>query len=151
MCPKDCCFQLYALHLREKQDNQRIMKNQSDFLDKILFFVEKLQKEDRWKSKVGNSLLYWEIGRLISQEINNKKAMLARREIIKDLSCELVKRYGEGFGYEQLLQMELFFVDFPDIEIMSDLSKGLTWDHFREWLLLDDKPHCDYFAEMCKK
>ena len=53
---------------------------------------------------------------------------------------------------DTLLQMELFCVYFPELEIVSDLSKkayfGLI---FLKLFLIDNKLHRDDYAKACKE
>lgn len=74
-----------------------------------------------------------------------------RIDTFKYLSRELVERYGKEFEVRHLLQMELFCVYFPELEIVSDLSKKLTWTHFLKLFLIDNKLHRDDYAKACKE
>ncbi|WP_289007121.1 DUF1016 N-terminal domain-containing protein [uncultured Parabacteroides sp.] len=126
------------------------MKTEEDIFSNILFLIEKSQKEGSRKSNTDKNLLYREIGKLINQEVSDKVTIL-RRNDVERISPKLVKRYGEEFGVEQLLQMELVFDYFREDKQVSDLSEVLTWAHFLELCLIENKSHRDYYAEMCKK
>ena len=126
------------------------MKTLDGLLCNILFLIEKSQKKGSQRLNADKSLLYWEIGRLIKQDVYSKEATLHRIDTFKDLSRELVKRYGKEFEIRHLLQMELFFVYFPEVEVVSDLSKKLTWTHFLKLFMIDNKLHRDDYAKACK-
>ena len=131
--------------------NLEHMKTLDGLLCNILFLIEKSQKKGSQRLNADKSLLYWEIGRLIKQDVYSKEATHHRIDTFKDLSRELVKRYGKEFEIRHLLQMELFFVYFPEVEVVSDLSKKLTWTHFLKLFLIDNKLHRDDYAKACKE
>ena len=98
------------------------------------------------------NILYWEIGRLIKQDLYSKETTLHRIDTFKYLSRELVERYGREFEVELFASNGLFYyVYFPELEIVSDLSKKLTWTHFLKLFLIDNKLHRDDYAKACKE
>ena len=131
--------------------NKMNMKRREDLLRDILFLIEKSQRKGSRRLNADKNILYWEIGRLIKQDLYSKETTLHRIDTFKYLSRELVERYGKEFEVRHLLQMELFCVYFPELEIVSDLSKKLTWTHFLKLFLIDNKLHRDDYAKACKE
>ena len=127
------------------------MKRREDLLRDILFLIEKSQRKGSRRLNADKNILYWEIGRLIKQDLYSKETTLHRIDTFKYLSRELVERYGREFEVRHLPQMELFCVYFPELEIVSDLSKKLTWTHFLKLFLIDNKLHRDDYAKACKE
>jgi predicted nuclease of restriction endonuclease-like (RecB) superfamily len=96
------------------------------------------------------TLLYWRIGRRISEEILSGERARYGEAIIATLSQQLVTEYGRGFTYTALTRMVGFFEAFPDETIVAALSQQLSWSHFRELLPLKQPLEREYYAEMCR-
>ncbi len=75
----------------------------------------------------GLTLLYWQIGSRIRQDILEEKRAEYGKEIVATLSQELTKEYGNGFSYSALTRMVRFAEIFPKKEIVSTLSQQLSW------------------------
>ena len=95
-------------------------------------------------------MLYWKMGKRIRQEILKEKRAEYGEEIVPNLSAQLVKNFGNGFSPPNLSPMVRLVEVFPDLNILSTLSKELSWSHFVEILLLKDDLQRDFYAEMCR-
>jgi predicted nuclease of restriction endonuclease-like (RecB) superfamily len=71
-------------------------------------------------------------------------------EIVPTLSRQLVPRYGRGFSAKALRHMIRFAEAFPDAEIVSTLSRQLSWSHFLEIIYLKTEFQREFYAEMCR-
>ena len=69
---------------------------------------------------------------------------------MQTLSAQLTEDYGQGFGRANLFQMVRLAELFPDPEIVSALSKQLSWSHFVQILPLKDALKRDFYAELCR-
>ena len=98
----------------------------------------------------GLTMLYWQIGNRIYQELLKGKRADYGKQILATLSQELTQDYGSGFSYSALTRMVTFVERFPDSEIVATLSQQLSWSHFRELLPLDKPLQRDFYAEMCR-
>ena len=96
------------------------------------------------------TILYWQIGSRICQDILEKKRAEYGKEILATLSQELTKEYGNGFSYSALTRMVRFAEVFPDTQIVATLSRQLSWSHFKEILPIKDDLQRDFYAEMCR-
>ena len=85
----------------------------------------------------GLTMLYWQIGKRINEEILKGERAKYGEEIIATLSQELIKEYGQGFNYSALTRMIRFAEVFSDSQIVATLSQQLSWSHFKELLPLD--------------
>ena len=97
------------------------------------------------------TILYWQIGSRICQDILEKKRAEYGKEILATLSQELTKEYGNGFSYSALTRMVRFAEVFPDTQIVATLSRQLSWSHFKEIMPIKDDLQRDFYAEMCRK
>jgi predicted nuclease of restriction endonuclease-like (RecB) superfamily len=98
----------------------------------------------------GLTILYWQIGDRIRQDILKEKRAEYGKEIVATLSQELTKEYGNGFSYSALTRMVRFAEAFPDTQIVATLSRQLSWSHFKEILPLKKPLQRDFYAEMCR-
>ncbi|MDD3926245.1 MAG: PDDEXK nuclease domain-containing protein [bacterium] len=96
------------------------------------------------------TMLYWQIGKRINDEILHGDRAEYGKEIIATLSQQLQNDYGRGFEEKNLRRMIQFFGAFPDMQIVATLSRQLSWSHFRELLPLDKPLQRDFYAEMCR-
>jgi len=95
-------------------------------------------------------MLYWKVGQRIKQDILKEKRAEYGEEIVPTLSAQLVKDFGDGFSPPNLSRMVRLVEVFSDLNILSTLSKELSWSHFVEILPLKDDLQRDFYAEMCR-
>jgi predicted nuclease of restriction endonuclease-like (RecB) superfamily len=98
----------------------------------------------------GLTLLYWHIGSRIQTDLLNRTRAEYGREILATLSQQLTRTYGYGYSYSALTRMAKFSESFPKLEIVSALSRQLSWSHFKELLPLEKKFQREFYAEMCR-
>jgi len=96
----------------------------------------------------GLTLLYWQIGNRVRQDILKEKRAEYGEEIISTLSIQLVKEFGNGFSRPNLFRMVRFAEIFPEGKIVSTLSRQLSWSHFVEIIPLKGDIQRDFYAEM---
>ena len=96
------------------------------------------------------TVLYWEIGSRIHQEVLLEKRAGYGKQIVVTLSRQLEVEFGRGFSAPNLSRMIALVDAFPKREILSTLSKQLSWSHFVEILPIKDGLKRDFYAEMCR-
>ena len=96
------------------------------------------------------TLLYWQIGNRIRQDILKEKRARYGEEILPTLSAKLVPEFGSGFSVRNLSRMIRFAEVFPEGKIVSTLSRQLSWSHFVEIIPLKGDIQRDFYAEMCR-
>ena len=96
------------------------------------------------------TILYWQIGIRIRQDILNEKRAGYGELILPTLSAKLVPEFGNGFGIRNLSRMIRFAEVFPEGKILSTLLRELSWSHFVEIIPLKDGLQRDFYAEMCR-
>ena len=95
-------------------------------------------------------LLYWQVGNRIHINILGEERAAYGEEIVSTLSAQLETEFGRGFGRRNLFRMVRFAAAFPDPQIVSTLSRQLSWSHFVEIIPLDDPLKREFYAEMCR-
>ncbi len=95
-------------------------------------------------------MLYWQIGRRIREDILNEQRAEYGERIVSTLSRQLISEYGPGYSEPNLSRMIRLAEVFPDNEILSALTKELSWTHFVAIIPFDDPLKRDFYAEMCR-
>ena len=96
------------------------------------------------------TMLYWRIGRRISNEILEGNRADYGKQIVATLSRQLYYEYGSGYSEKNLRRMIQFASAFPEESIVATLSRDLSWSHFRELIPITDSLQRDFYSEMCR-
>jgi predicted nuclease of restriction endonuclease-like (RecB) superfamily len=94
------------------------------------------------------TLLYWNIGKRVREEVVKSDRAEYGKQIIKNLSKELLAEYGRGFSEVNLSNMVKFYNQFNSLEIVQTLSKKLSWSHIVELLPLKLLKSREFYAYM---
>lgn len=96
------------------------------------------------------TLLHWQIGKRIREDILKEQRAGYGEEIVATLSQQLEAEFGRGFGQRNLFRMVRFAEVFPDPKIVTSLMTQLGWTHFLHLIRFDDSLKRDFYAEMCR-
>ena len=96
------------------------------------------------------TLLYWNIGREINEEILQNSRAEYGKEILQILSAQLSAEYGKGYSKRNLADMIRFAQIFNDIKILQTLSTKLTWSHFKTIIYIEDSLKREFYVGMIK-
>ena len=95
------------------------------------------------------TMLYWNIGKDITENVlNNAKAEYGK-SIIEKVSQKLVVEYGRGFGARNIFRMLKFYEYFSSYEKLSTVSTKLSWSHFVEILQISNELKREFYVTMC--
>ena len=130
-----------------KPDNKVIS---GDLTSDIRRLIETARHNVAVTVNAGLTILYWQIGDRIRQDILKEKRADYGEEIVSTLSRQLVKEFGNGFSRPNLFRMVRFAEIFPEGKIVSTLSRQLSWSHFVEIIPLKDDLQRNFYAEMCR-
>lgn len=90
----------------------------------------------------------WLIGyRIAQEELNGQNRAEYGAEIIKNLTPELSKLYGKGFGKTDLYSYLSFYKTYPEIFHSPSGKFNLTWTHYRTLLQVKDKTARDWYEK----
>ncbi len=95
-------------------------------------------------------LLYWHIGDRIGRDILKEERAPYGKRILSTVSKELIAEYGPGYSLPNLTRMIRFAALFPSAEIVSTLSKQLSWSHFVELLQVEDAVAREFYVQLCR-
>lgn len=74
------------------------------------------------------TMLYWQIGKLINEEILKGERAGYGEQIVHALSAPLQAEYGNGFAEKSIRRMIQFAEAFPDAGIVATLSRQLRME-----------------------
>lgn len=95
------------------------------------------------------TLLYWNIGKQINDDILKNGRANYGQTIILELSLELTNHYGVGFTKRNLHNFIKFNELYPDIQIVHSLRAQLSWTHIREICTISDKLKREFYIQIC--
>ena len=93
------------------------------------------------------TLLFWKIGRRISEEILQNKRASYGAEVMLSLSKKLVKQHGRNFEEKNLRRMLQFADVFKEEKIVVTVSRQLSWSHILVLLPIKNKDAQYFYAE----
>ena len=96
------------------------------------------------------SVLYWQIGKKINDDILQNQRAEYGKQIIPTLSQHLTQEYGNGWGEKHLRQCMQFAQAFQNEQIVYTLCRELSWSHLRLVMFMDDPLKREFYIEMCK-
>ena len=82
------------------------------------------------------TMLFWQVGQRINQNILQNRRAEYGKQIVSTLSTQLKNKYGKNFELRNVQRMMQFAEQFTDIEIVVPLSRQLSWSHFVQLLPL---------------
>ncbi|RJP58055.1 MAG: DUF1016 domain-containing protein [Deltaproteobacteria bacterium] len=121
-----------------------------DLFNEIKSLIEQARSDVAASVNAQLTLLYWQIGKRVRDEILKGERAEYGEQIVVSLARQLEQEYGRGFSHKNLRHMLRFAEVFPDEAIVSALRRQLSWTHFRILIYLDDPLKRDFYAEMCR-
>ena len=101
-------------------------------------------------ANASTTLLYWNVGKRINQDVLNFERAEYGQKVIISLSQDLIKNYGKGWSDKQLRHCLRFAETFPEKEIVYALSRQLSWTHFRTLSYLNDELSRSFYLQMTR-
>jgi predicted nuclease of restriction endonuclease-like (RecB) superfamily len=107
-----------------------VIHTEEYLLKELAQLIEQSQQQVVAQANSTLTLLFWQVGKRINENIlQNKRAEYAK-QIVSTLSTQLEARYGRNFELGNLRRMLQFAEQFPDREIVVPLARQLSWSHF---------------------
>lgn len=140
--------------MKKQTPPQAVHKGRMPSADPLISDIRTLIEETRSAVAVtvntAMTLLYWRIGKRICEDILGNERAGYGDEMVATLSQQLTTDYGRGFSEKSLRHMIVFSETFPELEIVSTLSRQLSWSHFKEIIYLKQPLQKEFYAEMCR-
>ncbi len=96
-------------------------------------------------------MLYWNVGKRISEDILDHKRAEYGKGIMESLSLHLTEEYGRGWTKRNISWMVRFYDLFPDSEIWTSLMSKLSWTHIQRIIRVKNPIERDFYIELCKQ
>jgi len=96
------------------------------------------------------TLLYWNIGRRINQDILLDRRAEYGNRVVETLSAQLTASFGKGWSEKVLRHCLRFAEAFPDPEILSAMRRELSWTHLRTLIYINDELKRSFYIQMCR-
>lgn len=96
------------------------------------------------------SMLYWQVGKRINDEILQNERAGYGKEIVVSLARQLELEYGKGWGEKHLRHCLRIAETIPDNSILYAVSRELSWTHLRSIIYIDDPLKRSFYIEICK-
>lgn len=131
-------------------DKLDIIQSDSGLVADVRIMIEQTREGLAQTVNASITLLYWRIGKRIQTDVLGNQRAEYGKEILQTLSAKLKEEFGNGFSAKNLRHMLKFAEEFPLPEIVSTLSRQLSWSHFKEIIYLNQPLQRDFYAEMCR-
>ncbi|MCG2835568.1 PDDEXK nuclease domain-containing protein [Photobacterium sp. WH77] len=95
------------------------------------------------------TLLYWHIGQRINQEVLGGERADYGKQVVANLAKQLTEQFGKGWSAQQLRHCMKFAEVLTDQNIVSTLSRQLSWSHFLEVMYHRDPLAVQFYLKLC--
>lgn len=126
----------------QSPDNNNLLKSIVDLIDNSRNKVALVVNSEL-------TLLYWNIGKQINEDILKNSRADYGKKIILELSQELTNKYGAGFSKKNIHNFIKFNELYPDNQIVYSLRTQLTWTHIRQLIYIEDDIKREFYIQMC--
>ncbi len=126
-------------------------KENKDLLSDISLLIEQSKRHIATQANSTLTLLFWQIGKRINDDILQNKRADYGKQIVPTLAIKLERKYGRNFAEKNLRRMLQFADDFNDIDIVVTLSRQLSWSHFLILIPIKNNAAKNYYAETSNK
>jgi len=127
-----------------------LSKNKEPIFSDIRQLIEETRKSVSVAVNAGLTMLYWQVGKRINDEVLNNERAEYGKQVIAELSALLTKEYGKGWSEQQLRQCTRCADIFRDKRILYTLCIQLSWSHIRAIMFMEDPLKREFYIEICK-
>lgn len=123
------------------------MKKNQDILNDLRKIISDGRKEAYLSVTQITVITYWNVGkRIVEEEQNGENRAEYGQYLLKNLSEELTKEFGVGYGRRNLEQYRQFYLCFRELPIANTRVRNLSWSHFRRLLSVADEKVREWYA-----
>lgn len=92
----------------------------------------------------------WYVGKRIKEDVLYNKRAEYGRQVVKELSHKLTKKYGKGWSEKSLRHCLRAAETFSEQEIVSAVQRQFTWTHLKSLMYVKDDLARAFYMEMCR-
>ena len=143
-------FLYFRIHKKTYIMENHFLQPDSELFNDIRQMIEEAKKAVGRVVNAGMTVLYWNIGKRINNEILQNNRSEYGEKILPTLSAKLVAEYGKKFEDKKLRRMVQFSKKFPEQEIVVTLSRQLSWSHFMGITPTRSEIQREFYIQMCR-
>lgn len=125
----------------DTNDAPKLLNSIIGLIDQTRYIVAKTVNQEL-------TLLYWNIGKSINDDILKNDRADYGKKLILNLSDELSNRYGSGFNKRNLHSFIKLNIVFQDITIVHTLCAQLSWSHMRNLIYIENPIKREFYIQM---
>ena len=122
-----------------------------DLLGKISVLIEQARKKVALTINQEMVILYWNIGKVIKEEVIKTDRAEYGKQIVQSLTAQLVPTYGRGYSKRNLWYMVQLYESCPILQSLLGEFEGLSWTHVITLLPVKDKLKQEFYALLCQR
>lgn len=126
------------------------LKTTNSLVSEVKSLIEQSRQQVSVAVNATITLLYWSIGKKINEEILKDQRAEYGKQIVRSLSAQLTKDYGNGWSEKHLRHCLRFAETIADEQIVSALRRQLSWTHIKSIIYIDEELKRLFYIEMCK-
>jgi len=126
-----------------------IKHNSENLFSEISNLIEESRKDVAVTVNAALTMLYWKVGKLINDEILQNQRADYGKQVVYSLTKKLTEQFGGGWS-EQHLRHCLRSAEIIPQNIVSAVSRELSWTHIKLVMYLDDELKRQFYIEMCR-
>lgn len=110
--------------------------SENELFNGLSQLIEQSKQQVAVQANSAVTILFWQVGNRINQEILQNKRAEYGKQIVPTVSAQLENKYGRNFTEKNVRRMIRFAEQFTDSQIVVTLARQLSWSHFVELLPL---------------
>ncbi|MBL0294805.1 MAG: DUF1016 family protein [Saprospiraceae bacterium] len=130
-----------------KSDKSKKSVVQTELVTELSLLIEQSQQQVVAHANSTLTLLFWQVGKRINEDILQNKRADYGKQIVSTLSTQLKNKYGKNFELRNIQRMMQFAEQFPDLQIVVPLARQLSWSHFVTLLPLKTQEAKLFYAQ----
>ena len=139
--------------MAKRDKNIKLANAETAVSDEKLFvdlsqLIEQSQQQVAVYANSTLTVLFWQVGKRINDEILQNQRADYGKQIVPTLSTQLENLYGRNFTEKNVRRMIQFAQQFTDIEIVVTLSRQLSWSHFLALIPLKSEEAKHFYAQL---
>ena len=109
--------------------NKNIEAVENNLFAQVASLIEQSQKHIAIQANSTLTLLFWQIGKTINENVLANKRADYGKQIVATLSTQLETQYSRNFAEKNVRRMMQFAEQFGDEQIVVPLARQLSWSH----------------------
>ncbi|MBP8849928.1 MAG: DUF1016 family protein [Breznakibacter sp.] len=125
-----------------------LIKSESKTIDAIVALIESSKHRVAKTINSELTLLYWNIGKQINEDVLQNERANYGKNLIEALSLTLSEKYGTGFNKRNLQSFIKLNAVFQDITILHTVCAKLSWSHLRDLIYIENDLKREFYIQM---